>query len=146
MIAEPPDALATATRQRAETTRARARQALRRLDRDGHPITFAAVADAAGVSRSLLYRDPPLRAEIEALRTETPAGPNRPPPRSEAATPPSASDSKRPCTTTAPYEPRSSSSATSSPTPSARDHPQQTTRPHERPRQLTHPGPSTTCR
>jgi hypothetical protein len=62
-------ALATATQQRAETTRARARAALRRLDHDGAPITVTAVAIAAQVSRTLLYRDPALRAEIDRLRT-----------------------------------------------------------------------------
>jgi hypothetical protein len=61
--------LATATQQRAETTRARAHAALRRLDHDGTPITVAAVANAAQVSRTLLYRDPALRAEIERLRS-----------------------------------------------------------------------------
>jgi regulator of replication initiation timing len=61
--------LATATRQRAETTRARAHAALRQLDHDGTPITVTAVANAAQVSRNLLYRDPALRAEIERLRT-----------------------------------------------------------------------------
>jgi hypothetical protein len=78
MSADPGVALAAATLHRAETTRARARDALRRLDRDGHPITFTAVADAADVSRSLLYRDPTLRAQIEALRTRQPVGPRQP--------------------------------------------------------------------
>jgi hypothetical protein len=62
-------ALTAATQQRAETTRARARAALRHLDHDGAPITVTAVATAAQVSRTLLYRDPALRAEIERLRT-----------------------------------------------------------------------------
>ena len=62
-------ALATATQTRAETTRARARAALQRLDHDGAPITVTAVANAAQVSRTLLYRDPALRAEIDRLRT-----------------------------------------------------------------------------
>jgi hypothetical protein len=79
MSADPGAALATATRHRTETTRARARDAVRRLDRDGHPITFTAVADAADVSRSLLYRDPTLRAQIEALRSRQPVGPGQPP-------------------------------------------------------------------
>lgn len=79
MTAEPPRALTAATLRRAETTRARARQALRRLDRAGHPITFAGVADVADVSRSLLCRDPVLRAEIEALRTARTAGAGHPP-------------------------------------------------------------------
>lgn len=60
--------LAAATRRRAEQTRTRARAALRRLDRDGAPITYVAVAKAAGVSRALLYRDPELREAINKLR------------------------------------------------------------------------------
>ena len=60
--------LAAATRRRAEQTRTRARAALRRLDRDGAPITYVAVAEAAGVSRALLYRDPELREAINKLR------------------------------------------------------------------------------
>ena len=72
-------ALTAATRDRAITVRERARTALRRLDRDGIPITFAAVASAAGVSRSLLYRDPDLRNEIDRLRTRDPLGTVRPP-------------------------------------------------------------------
>jgi hypothetical protein len=67
-------ALAIATRHRTKSTLERAQTALRRLDRDGLPVTFAAVAAAADVSRSLLYRDPDLRAEIERLRTRTPLG------------------------------------------------------------------------
>ena len=72
-------ALAIATRHRVETTRERARTAVRQLDRDGTPVTFAAVALVAGVSRSLLYRDPDLRAEIDRLRTRDPLGTIRPP-------------------------------------------------------------------
>ncbi|MGH3666010.1 MAG: DUF6262 family protein [Egibacteraceae bacterium] len=72
-------ALAVATRHRAESTRERARTALRRLDRDGTTVSFVAVAAAAGVSRSLLYRDPDLRAEIDRLRTRDPLGTSRPP-------------------------------------------------------------------
>lgn len=72
-------ALTVATRRRTETTRERARTALRRLDRAGTPITFVAVAASADVSRSLLYRDPDLRAEIDRLRSRDPLGPIRPP-------------------------------------------------------------------
>ena len=79
MTTDAPAPLAAATLRRIQTTRARTREALRRLDRDGHPITFAAVADAANVSRSLLYRDPDLRAEIEALRAATSTRTERPP-------------------------------------------------------------------
>lgn len=60
--------LAAATRRRATDTRARARAALRRLDREGSVINYVTVANAAGVSRALLYRDPELRKEIDHLR------------------------------------------------------------------------------
>lgn len=57
----------------------RARVALEELDRACHPITFAAVARAAGVSRSWLYSQAELRAAIIDLRGHTPsAGPATP--------------------------------------------------------------------
>jgi hypothetical protein len=46
----------------------RVRSALRDLDREGAPISFAAVAQLAQVSRAFLYGHPDFRAEIEALR------------------------------------------------------------------------------
>ncbi|MEJ7831485.1 MAG: DUF6262 family protein [Nocardioides sp.] len=64
--------LHAATQRRANTTRARAREALRRLNQQGASITYVPIAEAAGVSRSLLYRDPELRAEIDRLRNPTP--------------------------------------------------------------------------
>lgn len=60
--------LAAATQRRSARARERARSALSRLDSQGRPVTFASVADAAGVSRALLYRDSDLRHEIERLR------------------------------------------------------------------------------
>ena len=60
--------LITAARDRAEQTRSRALRALRRLDDTGKPITFEAVAQEADVSRSWLYTQHDLRAEIQALR------------------------------------------------------------------------------
>lgn len=63
--------LITAARRRHELTRARAIQALRELDRTGTPITFDAVARHAGISRSWLYSQPDLRAEIQNLRDAT---------------------------------------------------------------------------
>ena len=68
-------------RARREAALARAEEALRRLDRDGSSITFAAVADAASVSRSWLYREERLRTEIERLRSGTrgPTGVTRAP-------------------------------------------------------------------
>lgn len=74
MPADNREALAAATRQRSQSTRERARAALRRLDTDGDRITVVAVATAAGVSRSLLYRDPDLRAEIDRIRARDQLG------------------------------------------------------------------------
>ena len=60
--------LAEAAARRHELTRAKAIQALRELDRAGTPVTFAAVASAAGVSRSWLYTQPDIRDQIQRLR------------------------------------------------------------------------------
>lgn len=57
-----------AARHRHEYTRAKAVQALREIDAAGTAVTFDAVARAAGVSRSWLYSQQDLRAEIEQLR------------------------------------------------------------------------------
>lgn len=57
-----------AARQRHELTRAKAIQALRTLDAQGAPVTFQTVAQTAAVSRSWLYAQPDIRAEIERLR------------------------------------------------------------------------------
>ncbi|RSN19897.1 transposase [Amycolatopsis sp. WAC 01416] len=57
-----------AAQQRHELTRAKAIRALRTLDASGSPVTFEAVAQAAAVSRSWLYAQPDVRAEIERLR------------------------------------------------------------------------------
>lgn len=59
--------LITAARRRAAATRKRAVTALRRMDNAGTPITVDAVAKQARVSRSWLYNQPDLRAEIERL-------------------------------------------------------------------------------
>src|SRR5207253_7416578 len=63
--------LGAAAQRRSHDTRQRARAALRRLDETGDTITFAAVAAAASVSRSWLYRDVDIRYEIERLRHAT---------------------------------------------------------------------------
>jgi hypothetical protein len=57
-----------AARQRHELTRAKAIQALRSLDAAGAPVTFETVARTAAISRSWLYAQPDIRAEIERLR------------------------------------------------------------------------------
>ena len=64
-----------AAHRRAEQTRQRAVTALRRMDATGQRITFDAVSRAAGVSRSWLYAQEDLRAEIERLRQRHPATP-----------------------------------------------------------------------
>ena len=60
-----------AARRRHELTRARAIQAIRELDHAGNLVTFAGVAGQAGISRSWLYSQPDIRAEITRLRDTT---------------------------------------------------------------------------
>lgn len=69
-----------AARRRRELTRAKAIRALRELDRAGTPVTFEAVAREAGVSRSWLYAQPDIRAEIQRLRQASARPPARPVP------------------------------------------------------------------
>lgn len=71
MRADNTAAIVTAARRRHELTRAKAIQALRELERTGAPVTFQSVAAAARVSRSWLYNQPDIRAEIERLRPLT---------------------------------------------------------------------------
>ena len=66
-----PDPLTEAAARRHELTRSRAVQALRELDRAGVPVTFAGVAQAAGVSRSWLYTQPDISDQIRRLRQKT---------------------------------------------------------------------------
>jgi Family of unknown function (DUF6262) len=65
------DPLSEAAARRHERTRSRAIQALRELDRAGAPVTFAGVAQAAGVSRSWLYTQPDISGQIRRLRQKT---------------------------------------------------------------------------
>ena len=75
-----------AARRRAEQTRQRASAALRRMDATGQRITFDAVAREAGISRSWLYAQDDLRAQIERLRQRHPAAtPALPPQRQQAS-------------------------------------------------------------
>jgi hypothetical protein len=60
--------LADAAERRHDRALDRARQAIRRLDRAGEPISFQSVAREAGVSRQFLYTVDELRREIERLR------------------------------------------------------------------------------
>ena len=66
-----PDPLSEAAARRHELTRSRAIQALRELDRSGLPVTFAGVAQTAGVSRSWLYTQPDISSQIRRLRQST---------------------------------------------------------------------------
>ncbi|WP_370531329.1 DUF6262 family protein [Nakamurella sp. PAMC28650] len=87
--------LLAAARKRASQTRRQAEAALTRITADAAPVTFDSVAREAGVSRSWLYAQPNLRAEIDRLRQQTPAktAPAPPPP------PQHASDTSTPSTT-----------------------------------------------
>ncbi|TQJ40751.1 hypothetical protein FBY33_2837 [Arthrobacter sp. SLBN-112] len=59
-----------AAERRHELTRSKAVAALRDFQNQGGPVTFEAVAAAAGVSRSWLYTQPDLRAVIIGLRAD----------------------------------------------------------------------------
>jgi hypothetical protein len=76
----------TAARRRAAATHKRATTTLRRMDNSGVAVTFDAVARQARVSRSWLYNQPELRAEIERLRArQSPRAPARPLPDRQRA-------------------------------------------------------------
>jgi Family of unknown function (DUF6262) len=79
------EGLIKATRARQAATLDRATQALRRLDRHGEEISFSAVAKAARVSRSWLYRQPQLRAQIQHLRAQHHSGSPRQVPTAQRA-------------------------------------------------------------
>ncbi len=66
-----PDPLSEAAARRHELTRSRAIQALRELNRAGVPVTFAGIAQAAGVSRSWLYTQPDISSQVRRLRQST---------------------------------------------------------------------------
>jgi hypothetical protein len=83
MRPEPTARLADAARRRHELTRAKAVRALRELDRAGTTVTFDGVARAAGVSRSWLYTQPDIRAEIERPRDATRRDPSTPIPAAQ---------------------------------------------------------------
>jgi hypothetical protein len=64
-----------AAERRHELTRSKAVAALRELQSRDGPVTFEAVAAAAGVSRSWLYTQADLRADIIGLRDNRPPQP-----------------------------------------------------------------------
>lgn len=65
--------LLTAARKRSSQTRRRAEAAITRIADTAAPVTFDSFAREVGVSRSWLYAQPDLRAEIDRLRQRTPA-------------------------------------------------------------------------
>jgi hypothetical protein len=77
--------LADAAARRTLDAEQRVRAALRELDSDAAAITFAAVAERAGVSRAFLYQHAELRAEIEALRAADASTPAQLPTRQRAS-------------------------------------------------------------
>ena len=60
--------LLASARRRSEDARRRTMATLRRIDSTAGPVSFDTVARQAGVSRSWLYTQPAIRAEIERLR------------------------------------------------------------------------------
>lgn len=64
--------LAEAARRRAEKTTARARKAIAEMQGSGQPVTIAAVAARAGISRSWLYTQAELRQQISTLHAAAP--------------------------------------------------------------------------
>jgi len=76
MRADNTAAIIAAAQRRHELARAKAIRALRKLDHAGAPVTFEAVARVGEVSRSWLYAQPDIRAEIERLRRRTQRAPS----------------------------------------------------------------------
>jgi hypothetical protein len=75
--------LRAAAQRRTEQTRHRAITALRRMDTAGTPITLNGLAREARVSRSWLYTQADLRADIQRLH-RPPTAPAAPPERQRA--------------------------------------------------------------
>jgi len=69
--------LAAVNRRKREAHEERVRRALAGLRARGEPISFPAVARAAGVSRGYLYANSALKLEITAARGEDPNGAGR---------------------------------------------------------------------
>ena len=61
--------LTQATAERHQETLRKASDAIAHLDSSGQPVNFSAVAAAAGVSRTSLYRDPAIRDLISRIRS-----------------------------------------------------------------------------
>jgi hypothetical protein len=78
--------LREAAQARHDTTLQRAEDTVQRLANRGETVTFRQVADAAGVSRSWLYQQPALRAQINQLRGRPTSGNHAAVPTAEQAT------------------------------------------------------------
>lgn len=83
MPADNSDLLRAAAQRRREQTLQRARDALRKLEASGEPITFDLVARTAAVSRAWLYGQPDIREAVEKLRDKHRASPSGPIPASQ---------------------------------------------------------------
>ena len=81
--------LVTAAQRRHELTRAKAIRALHELAHTGAPVTFQTVADHAEVSRSWLYTQSDIKAEIQRLRALNNRTPRAPISARQRATEPS---------------------------------------------------------
>jgi hypothetical protein len=81
MRADNTAAIIRAAQQRHQLTRAKAIRALRELDHSGEPVTFEAVARAAGVSRSWLLDSPTFGSTSSASAKPPVAHPPRASPR-----------------------------------------------------------------
>jgi hypothetical protein len=79
------EALRQAAQARHSATLRRAEDALQAMVASGAPVTFARLAKAAKVSRSWLYRQDELRAEVQRHRRPSPAKP-QPRRRDQSAT------------------------------------------------------------
>jgi hypothetical protein len=84
VIAVQPPALTEWQANQRRSKRSQVVEAIKRLDGRGARITFAAVADEAGVDRSWLYSHDDLAAQIKRLRDQT-RGPLEPRPQRERA-------------------------------------------------------------
>lgn len=78
--------LQEAAHRRHDDARRRAVEALRRLGAGSAPVSFSAIADAAGVSRAWLYRQADLRPAIDGLRRAPKRPAERSRPTAEQAT------------------------------------------------------------
>lgn len=66
---KPSTSIRTVHKNRKQLTRARVMKAINILENEGEYITFASVADAAGVTRATLYNHPDLKKLISEKRS-----------------------------------------------------------------------------